>query len=188
MPKTLKYVIVGVIVLIIGFGLYTHFSKKEIVAEAVSPSGTTFSSQPLSAAEVTTVSTSTIVALTNNGNDRIINQPFCYLNSLAGVGVDNGLINIQVATSAVATGNVGSNASKNTNYLVNSSLSTTTIPSPNWFINQFGTTTAIGANVSGSALGTSTLYWASGVSIVFIADEPLAVGTSGVCGVEYLPL
>lgn len=190
MKTYIKYGIIGLIILAVGVVIGAReFSTITMVAASPSPSGTTFSTEKISTVEVTTVSTSTIASLPFNGTDAILTSSYCYFSGLAGVGTDNGKIGIKAATSTIQTGNVGSDGNANTNYIVNGSLSTTSIPGFNWFRNPLGsaTTTAVVGNAAGSALASSTLQVTGGgvVFVNFIADEPLAAGTTGICGVNY---
>ena len=186
MTNTLKTIIVGVVALAVGIviGVYSH-RDTSFIAGAPSPSGATFSSGQVATQEVILTSTSTVASLLNSGSDKIINSVYCYLNNITGSGADNGLVGITAATSTSASGLVNSAGNVNSNYLARSLLATTSATTFNWFRNPTNsTTTAIVGNAVGSALGTSTIYWASGTYIDFLADEILVPPTYGICGVS----
>lgn len=195
MKNYIKYVVIGGVCLLVGVFLGTHWnSNSQFIATSPSPSGTTFSTAKIATVEITLTSTSTIASLVNNGTDAIIESAYCYLNSITGVGTDSGLVRFTAATSTVATGLVNSAGNANTNYIANQFVSTTTNTlafNPQYFRNPMNsTTTAVVGNVAGSALGSTTMFWAGGGTtyINFIADEPLTTPTTGICGVSYLSL
>lgn len=132
---TTRHLIAAILALVIGIAIYGAYQYPKFI-QVGSPAGTNFSSQKI-ASQAVVVSTSTVFSQLNSDVfDRTISDAFVTWGGGAATSTYYG---IKCATSSIATGILSSDGTANTNWVLNTGVSTSTT-----------------FNITGSGYGTTT--------------------------------